>query len=147
MAERLRRKTDQIDPTQVCRPYCRPGEAHLRQILTRYAAYYNELRTHRSRGKDAPISRAIQHVGRIISGPSLADFITIIAEFILPNLVFGTDNGAKRPPHEGTRQVSHSQIDHLSELADVRVLLLQQLNNARRVAVVQDHSGLLDRRL
>ena len=113
------------------------GEAHLRRILTRYAAYYNELRTHRSRGKDASISRAIQHVGRIISGPSLADFITIIAEFILPNLVFGTDNGAKRPPHEGTRQVSHSQIDHLSELGDVRVLLLQQLNNARRVAVVQ----------
>jgi transposase InsO family protein len=33
------------------------GEAHLR-----YAAYYNELRTHRSLGKDAPIHRAIQHV-------------------------------------------------------------------------------------
>ena len=47
------------------------GEAHLRRILTRYAAYYNELRTHRSLGKDAPISRAIQHVGRIISGPVL----------------------------------------------------------------------------
>src|SRR5258707_14829838 len=24
------------------------GEAHLRRILTRYSAYYNELRTHRS---------------------------------------------------------------------------------------------------
>ena len=47
------------------------GEAHLRRILTKYAAYYNELRTHRSLGKDAPISRAIQHVGRIISGPVL----------------------------------------------------------------------------
>jgi transposase InsO family protein len=31
------------------------GEAHLRRILTKYAAYYNELRTHRSLGKDAPI--------------------------------------------------------------------------------------------
>ena len=34
------------------------GEAHLRRILTSYAAYYNELRTHRSLGKDAPFHRA-----------------------------------------------------------------------------------------
>ena len=54
------------------------GEAHLRRILTKYAAYYNELRTHRSLGKDAPIHRAIQHVGRI--AVSSADFIIIIAE-------------------------------------------------------------------
>ena len=45
------------------------GEAHLRRILTKYAAYYNELRTHRSLGKDAPIHRAIQHEGRITSVP------------------------------------------------------------------------------
>ncbi len=45
------------------------GEAHLRRILTKYAAYYNELRTHRSLNKDAPIHCAIQHVGRIISAP------------------------------------------------------------------------------
>jgi hypothetical protein len=47
------------------------GEAHLRRILTKYAAYYNELRTHRSLDKDAPIHRAIQNVGRIISAPVL----------------------------------------------------------------------------
>src|SRR5438552_5832851 len=47
------------------------GEAHLRRILTKYAAYYNELRTHRSLNKDAPIHRAIQHVGRIVSAPVL----------------------------------------------------------------------------
>src|SRR3977135_3401341 len=47
------------------------GEAHLRRILTQYAAYYNELRTHRSLGKDAPIHRAIQHRGRITSVPVL----------------------------------------------------------------------------
>ena len=47
------------------------GEAHLRRILTKYAAYYNELRTHRSLNKDAPIHRAIQHVGCIISAPVL----------------------------------------------------------------------------
>jgi hypothetical protein len=41
------------------------------RILTRYSAYYNELRTHRSLDKDAPIHRAIQHVGRVISVPVL----------------------------------------------------------------------------
>jgi len=47
------------------------GEAHLRRILPRYAAYYNELRTHRSLNKDAPIHRAVQHVGGIVSAPIL----------------------------------------------------------------------------
>jgi len=47
------------------------GEAHLRRILTKYAAYYNQLRTHRSLNKDAPIHRAIQQVGCITSAPVL----------------------------------------------------------------------------
>jgi transposase InsO family protein len=41
------------------------GEAHLRRILTRYN--YNELRTHRSLDKEAPVQR----VGRVISVPLL----------------------------------------------------------------------------
>ncbi len=45
--------------------------AHLRRILKRYAAYYNELRTHRSLNKDSPIHRAIQHLGNIVSVPVL----------------------------------------------------------------------------
>jgi transposase InsO family protein len=47
------------------------GEAHLRRILTKYAAYYNELRTHRSLNKDAPIRRAIVRRGAITSHPVL----------------------------------------------------------------------------
>ncbi len=47
------------------------GEAHLRRILGAYAAYYNELRTHRSLNKDAPIHRAIQRLGAITSQPVL----------------------------------------------------------------------------
>ena len=43
------------------------GEAHLRRILKSYARYYNEMRTHRSLDKDAPISRPVQRVGSIIS--------------------------------------------------------------------------------
>ncbi len=47
------------------------SEAHLRRILKRYAAYYNELRTHRSLSKDSPIHRAIQRQGSIVSVPVL----------------------------------------------------------------------------
>ena len=43
------------------------GEAHLRRILKSYARYYNEMRTHLSLDKDAPISRPVQRVGSIIS--------------------------------------------------------------------------------
>ena len=43
------------------------GEAHLRRILRSYARYYNEIRTHRSLHKDAPVSRAIQRIGIVKS--------------------------------------------------------------------------------
>jgi Integrase core domain len=43
------------------------GEKHLRRVLKSYARYYNEVRTHRSLDKDAPISRPVQRVGGIIS--------------------------------------------------------------------------------
>jgi transposase InsO family protein len=42
-------------------------EAHLRRILQIYAGYYNEIRTHRSLDKDAPVSRSVQRTGSIIS--------------------------------------------------------------------------------
>src|SRR5262249_1248969 len=38
------------------------GEAHLRQILSSYAAYYNEVRTHLALGKDAPLGRAVHMI-------------------------------------------------------------------------------------
>src|SRR6267378_3423 len=43
------------------------GEMHLRQILQSYARYYNDIRTHRSLDKDAPVSRQIQRIGSIKS--------------------------------------------------------------------------------
>jgi transposase InsO family protein len=43
------------------------GEAHLRRILRAYARYYNNIRTHRSLDKDAPVSRSIQRIGSITS--------------------------------------------------------------------------------
>ena len=47
------------------------GEAHLRRILEIYAHYYNDIRTHRSLNKDAPISRLVQRTGIISSRPIL----------------------------------------------------------------------------
>jgi len=47
------------------------GEAHLRRILRAYAGYYNNIRTHRSLAKDAPVSRPVQRTGIISSRPIL----------------------------------------------------------------------------
>jgi transposase InsO family protein len=41
------------------------GEAHLRRILRAYAGYYNDIRTHWSLDKDAPVSRPVQRTGSI----------------------------------------------------------------------------------
>ena len=43
------------------------GEAHLRRILRAYAHYYNDVRTHLSLAKDAPVSRPVQRSGFIKS--------------------------------------------------------------------------------
>jgi transposase InsO family protein len=48
------------------------GEAHLRQILSAYAAYYNEVRTHLALGKDAPLGRTVQRSGVIVAIPILS---------------------------------------------------------------------------
>ena len=47
------------------------GEPHLHRILRSYANYYDNMRTHRSLNKDAPISRSIQRIGIISSRPIL----------------------------------------------------------------------------
>ena len=47
------------------------GEEHLRRILRAYARYYNDIRTHRSLDKDAPVSRPVQRTGIISSQPIL----------------------------------------------------------------------------
>jgi hypothetical protein len=47
------------------------GERHPRHVLQSYLQYYNETRTHLSLDKDAPIPRAVEAVGRILSRPVL----------------------------------------------------------------------------
>jgi transposase InsO family protein len=46
-------------------------EAHLRQVLRTYTAYYNRVRTHLSLEKDAPLIRPVQRFGDIASRPIL----------------------------------------------------------------------------
>jgi transposase InsO family protein len=43
------------------------GAAHLRRSLRSYARSYNDIRTHRSLDKDAPVSRPVQRIGSIQS--------------------------------------------------------------------------------
>ena len=43
------------------------GESHLRHLLAKYSAYYNEARTHLALDKDTPFHRPAQTVGRIAS--------------------------------------------------------------------------------
>ena len=47
------------------------NENHLRRILSKYASYYNEVRTHLSLGKDAPCTRPIERFGDIVAQPIL----------------------------------------------------------------------------
>ena len=49
------------------------GGGHLRRILRPYARYYNNIRTHRSLDKDAPVSRLVQRIGSIKSHPILGE--------------------------------------------------------------------------
>jgi len=47
------------------------GERHLRHVLLSYMKYYNEVRTHLSLDKDAPVPRAVGTVGHILCLPVL----------------------------------------------------------------------------
>jgi transposase InsO family protein len=72
------------------------GEAHLRQTLSSYAAYYNKVRTHLALDKDAPLGRAVQRSGAIVAIPILS------APPLRPDVIFGKDRPG-RGPSSGTR--------------------------------------------
>jgi hypothetical protein len=40
--------------------------------MSAYASYYNQARTHLALGKDAPVGRSIERLGRIIAEPMVA---------------------------------------------------------------------------
>jgi Integrase core domain len=47
------------------------SERHLRHLLVSYQKYYNEVRTHLSLQKDAPVRRDVCRTGRVLSVPVL----------------------------------------------------------------------------
>src|SRR5262245_40345083 len=50
------------------------NEDHLRRILSKYASYYNEVRTHLSLGKDAPCTARSSGSETLSRSRSLADY-------------------------------------------------------------------------
>jgi hypothetical protein len=62
------------------------SETHLRRILKSYARYYNEMRTHRSLDRDAPLSRPVSGSAASCHMLSSVDCITTTSEseFLLP---------------------------------------------------------------
>ena len=67
------------------------GEGHLRQVFKAYAADYNNVRTHLSLGKDAPLIRPLQWSGIIATRPILGGLHHQLAD-----LVLGRDRSAAR---------------------------------------------------
>src|ERR1700737_4910972 len=59
------------------------GERHLRHLLLSYMNYHNEIRTHLSLEKDAPISRAPELAGRIVGPQFSAGYTTNMSGFDL----------------------------------------------------------------
>ena len=53
------------------------NEQHLRHLLKSYKQYYNDLRTHLSRDKDALIPRDAQRVGRVLPLPMLGGLLYV----------------------------------------------------------------------
>jgi hypothetical protein len=70
------------------------GEKHLRRVLKSYAGYYNEMRTHRSLDKDAPLSRPVQRTGSIMSHALLGG----LHHHYVRVLVLGTHSGIGHVP-------------------------------------------------
>jgi hypothetical protein len=59
------------------------GERHLRHVLLSYMKYHNEIRTHLSLEKDAPVSRAVKLAGTILAARSWAGCTTNMFGFDL----------------------------------------------------------------
>jgi hypothetical protein len=57
------------------------GQRHLQHALLSYMKYYNEVRTHLSLEKDAPVPRAVGTVGHVLCRPSWAGCTINMFEF------------------------------------------------------------------
>ena len=78
------------------------GERHLRRVLTLYSLYYNETRTHLGLGKDAPLGRAVERSGTIVT-TNLAR----IASSLRADMIFGKDRSSKPSGHGHLPEAGH----------------------------------------
>ena len=69
------------------------GESHLRGLLAKFAAYYNQSRIHQSLDKDSPFHRAIERVGVIASQPLLGGLHHALQRIDAPKLHDGVFTG------------------------------------------------------
>jgi hypothetical protein len=77
------------------------GERHLRRILASYQKYYNEVRTHLSLHKDAPLQRDVCRTGRVLPLPILAGYTINMFEFEFPKRTGALPDIAVGPNRDG----------------------------------------------
>ena len=80
------------------------GEAHLRQILSACAAYYNQVRTHLALGKDAHEVTVFEIRGAVQIGPPLFARQGVNSIFSFDGL---PDFRLERRARPGSRSLSH----------------------------------------
>jgi Integrase core domain len=99
------------------------GEAHLRQILSSYAAYYNEVRTHLALGKDAPAGRAVQRSGAIVAIPSCPGCTTITSGY-------NFRKGQVLTPFGQEIETTQNGRPHLFKLSELRFATARAANSS-----------------
>src|SRR5258707_8320945 len=86
----------------------------LRQAQLSYMKYHNEVRTHLSLEKDAPVSRAVERAGRILCRPILSDERALKAD---PNHVKTWQYYGLWQVEQGNRDQAQYHLNRIAELA------------------------------
>ena len=95
------------------------GELQLRRVLASYAAYYNQTRTHLALQKDAPLRRAVQRYGQIVTIPIVRTSSSICAD-----VIFGRDRLDRQkladrfPPRIRARELWRVAPEFIEEAQD-----------------------------
>ena len=116
------------------------GEAHLRQILSAYTTYYNQVRTHLALQKDAPLRRRFCESGAIVAIPILAGL-----HHQYSDVIFGRDRDLKRGLDllARTDRRTTSQYVELLLIDHVRALLKNAFEDDGSLTSKDPHEALI----